>query len=95
MNFCEKLSEYMEMLHCTAKELSDTSGLSPATVSRYRSGERVPEPSSAAFIQLCNAIVLLSEKGSTAAPLSREAVVESSCTVRTLSLWIKSCSVKS
>lgn len=77
MNFSETLKEYMEMLHCTAKVLSDASGLSPATVSRYRSGERVPEPNSDAFDRLCNAIVLLSAKGVTAAPLTREAVVES------------------
>ena len=76
MNFSETLKKYMETLHCTAKELSDASGLSPATVSRYRSGERVPEPNSDAFDRLCNAIVLLSKKGSAAAPLSREAVVE-------------------
>lgn len=77
MNFSETLKKYMETLHCTAKELSDASGLSPATVSRYRSGERVPEPNSDAFDRLCNAIVLLSKKGSAAAPLTREAVVES------------------
>ena len=77
MNFSETLKKYMETLHCTAKELSDASGLSPATVSRYRSGERVPARNSDAFDRLCNAIVLLSKKGSAAAPLSREAVVES------------------
>ena len=77
MNFSEKLKDYMEMLQCTAKDLSDASQLSPATVSRYRSGERVPEPNSDAFDRLCNAIVLLSKKGSAAAPLSREVVVES------------------
>ena len=77
MNFSEKLKDYMEMLQCTAKDLSDVSELSPATVSRYRSGERVPEPNSDAFDRLCNAIVLLSKKGSAAAPLSREVVVES------------------
>ena len=77
MNFSEKLKEYMEMLHCTAKDLSDASGLSPATVSRYRSGERVPEPNSEAFDQLCNAIVSLAEKGSAAASLNRETVEES------------------
>ena len=77
MNFSEKLKDYMEMMQYTAKDLSDASQLSPATVSRYRSGERVPEPNSDAFDRLCNAIVLLSKKGSAAAPLSREVVVES------------------
>ncbi len=77
MNFSETLKEYMEMLHCTAKELSDASGLSPATVSRYRSGERIPALNSDAFDRLCNVIVLLSGKGIAAAPLTREAVIES------------------
>lgn len=77
MNFSETLKEYMEMLHCTAKELSDASGLSPATVSRYRSGERIPALNSDAFDRLCNAIVLLSGKGIAAAPLTRETVIES------------------
>ena len=75
MHFSEKLKEYMETLHCTAKELSDASGLSPATVSRYRGGERVPEPDSEAFDRLCNAIVSLSIDST--APLSRAAVEES------------------
>ena len=75
MHFSEKLKEYMETLHCTARELSDAAGLSPATVSRYRSGERVPEPYSDAFDRLCNAIVSLSI--GSAAPLSRATVEES------------------
>ena len=43
MTFKDKLSEYIEILDCTAKDLSDNSGLSPATISRYtysRSGFR-------------------------------------------------------
>ena len=31
MKFFEKLNEYMEGMNCTAKELSNASGLSPAT----------------------------------------------------------------
>ena len=49
MNFHEKLNEYIQMLSCTAKELSELSGLSAATLSRYRSGERVPDMRSSAF----------------------------------------------
>lgn len=49
MNFHEKLNEYIQMLPCTAKELSELSGLSAATLSRYRSGERVPDMHSSAF----------------------------------------------
>ena len=43
MNFHHKLNEYMERLSCTAKELCSLSGISAASFSRYRNGERVPE----------------------------------------------------
>lgn len=56
MNFHEKLNEYIQMLSCTAKELSELSGLSAATLSRYRSGERVPDMRSSTFSQLCSAL---------------------------------------
>ena len=38
MNFSETLKKYMETLHCTAKELSDASGLAAATGGRARRG---------------------------------------------------------
>lgn len=62
MNFHEKLNEYIQMLSCTAKELSELSGLSAATLSRYRSGERVPDMRSSTFSQLCSAIARISEQ---------------------------------
>ena len=62
MNFNEKLNEYIGKLKCTAKELSEASGLSEATLSRYRSGERVPEAESKAFDSLCCAVSELAEK---------------------------------
>lgn len=43
MNFAKKLNEYIELLDCTAKELAETSGLSAATLSRYRTGSRLPD----------------------------------------------------
>lgn len=68
MNFNEKLNEYISELDCTAKELSAVCGLSPATISRYRSGERMPEIDSDAFAQLCEGIAsLLREKSGDAA----------------------------
>ncbi len=42
MNFSEQLNEYMLQIDCSAKELSNISGLSPTVISRYRSGERTP-----------------------------------------------------
>ncbi len=62
MNFHEKLNEYIQTIPCTAKEISELSGLSAATLSRYRSGERVPEMRSPAFSQLCSAIAVLAER---------------------------------
>ena len=44
--FRDQLNEYISQLSCSGRELAEASGLSPATVSRYRSGER--EPKSAA-----------------------------------------------
>ena len=62
MKLSEKLNEYIEILDCTAKEISSLSGLSEATISRYRAGGRVPETDSEAFEQLCEAIAFLAEK---------------------------------
>ena len=62
MYFHEKLNEYIQTIPCTAKEVSDLSGLSAATLSRYRSGERVPEMRFPAFSQLCSAIAVLAER---------------------------------
>ena len=62
MKFCENLNEYIEALGCTAKDISSVSGLSEATISRYRAGGRVPEVDSEPFEQLCEAIALLAEK---------------------------------
>ena len=62
MKFYEQLNEYIQRIDCTAKELSDASGLSPATLSRYRSGERVPGIDTKAFRQLTVAIVQIAEK---------------------------------
>lgn len=56
MKFNEKLNEYIDILDCTAKELSRNSGISTATISRYRNGERVPEINSDALNHLCSAI---------------------------------------
>lgn len=62
MKFCEKLNEYIETLNCTAKDISSISGLSEATVSRYRAGGRMPEIDSEPFDRLCEAIASLAEQ---------------------------------
>ena len=61
MEFKDKLIEYLELLDCTSKDLSDTSGLSTATISRYKSGDRVPESNSDNFTNLVKGIVEISK----------------------------------
>lgn len=78
MNYSEKLNNYIEALKCTAKDLSKVSGLSPATLSRYRAGERIPEINSEAFNKICVAIASLSEKNHIGGEiLTENAVAES------------------
>lgn len=62
MTFNEKLTEYMNTLDCTAKMLSESSGLSAATLSRYRSGERIPDAGSENLSCLVKGIVQLAEE---------------------------------
>ena len=56
MKFKDQLNEYIELLDCTASELSQASGLSGATISRYRSGERVPAADSDALNTLIDGL---------------------------------------
>lgn len=44
--FSLTLNKYIDGIGCTARELAELSGLSAATISRYRSGDRVPEAGS-------------------------------------------------
>ena len=62
MKFNECINQYMDMLGCSAKELADISHISPAVLSRYRSGEREPSPESEQIQYLARGIVLLSKK---------------------------------
>ena len=66
MDFNYKLNEYMERLSCTARELCSLSGISAASFSRYRNGERVPELGTKTFEGLCSAIAQIAvQKGIT------------------------------
>ena len=42
MLFKDQLNIYMKELNCTAKQISEISELSAASLSRYRNGERIP-----------------------------------------------------
>lgn len=61
MDFKKLLDDYMKQLDCTAKDLAEKSGLSAATISRYRSGDRTPEDGSENFARLINGIVSIAE----------------------------------
>ena len=54
--FREKLNKYMELLNCSGKEFAEYSGISEATVSRYRSGARTPKANSEDMKRLCRGI---------------------------------------
>ena len=62
MTFSEQLNDYMEQLACSARELGDQGGISAASLSRYRSGARVPALGTKAFENLCSAIARLAAK---------------------------------
>lgn len=67
MAFSDLLNDYINTIDCSSKELSEKSMLSNSTISRYRSGERVPFPSdkrSAIVSALSSALVsIANEKG--------------------------------
>lgn len=79
MKFNEQLNTYISQISCTAKELCALSGISQATLSRYRNCERIPESDSSAFEELCSAIAeIVAEKeiqGITAASV-RQSFIE-------------------
>lgn len=54
--FCERLNKYMDMLGCSGKEFAEYSGISEATVSRYKSGVRIPRSDSEDMKKLCRGI---------------------------------------
>lgn len=56
MRFYEILNEYIDLLGCMGKDICEKSGISAATLSRYRSGERLPIHDSGAFDKLCFAL---------------------------------------
>lgn len=61
MDFKDKLAEYIELLDCSAKDLCKSSGLSAATISRYRSGERIPEANTENLTNLIEGIVCIAQ----------------------------------
>lgn len=62
MEFKDLLNKYILQLDCTAKTLSEASGLSAATISRYRSVDRIPDPGSDNYLALIRGIAKLASE---------------------------------
>ena len=62
MTFSEQLNAYISELNCTAKELTDVSGLSASVLSRYRTGSRIPTTDSEQFMQLVQGIATIANE---------------------------------
>lgn len=63
MKFYELFNQWIKELGCTARELSDATGLSAAVISRYRSGSRAPLKGSQQLEQLLAGLNELSTRG--------------------------------
>ncbi len=75
MQFHEMLNECLQRLNVTALALAEASELSPAVISRYRSGARTPGPDSETLLRLAKGIALLAEQRGDLT-LSQESVLE-------------------
>ena len=62
MSFSETLDKYIALVNCSAKELSERSGLSAATISRYRTGDRCPASGGSSVRRLALALAALAER---------------------------------
>ena len=60
--FRERLNEYLDMLHCSGREFAEQCEISESTVSRYKSGARVPKENSEDMKKLCRGICRLAEQ---------------------------------
>ena len=61
MKFNEILNKYLEEFNCSSKTLSELTNISPAVISRYRSGQRTPAIDSKQLKSIINAIKQISE----------------------------------
>lgn len=59
--FSDKLNEYLDLIKCSGKALSEYSGISEATISRYKTGERIPKPDSGEMQKLCRGLCQAAE----------------------------------
>ena len=62
MTFDKQINEYISILDCTAKELASASKITPATLSRYCNGIRVPSPNGVELNHLAEGISMLAQQ---------------------------------
>ena len=62
MEFNEYLNNYIEIIHCTVRELAEATSLSATVISRYRTGERKPNIDSEHLQKLVSGIVSIAKK---------------------------------
>lgn len=62
MDFTDLLNNYFTKLNCSSKEFSDLTGISPATISRYRNGKSIPDYDSQKLNDLINGIAKVAKE---------------------------------
>lgn len=62
MSFVSTLNEYCTLLDCSSKDLAERSGVSPSTLSRYRSGRRTPSYDGDSIHKLAHGIVSIADE---------------------------------
>ena len=62
MSFVSTLNEYCNLLECSSKDLAERSGISPSTLSRYRSGRRTPAYEGESVRKLAAGIVAIAQE---------------------------------
>lgn len=75
MDFNDRLNYYVDLLGCTSISLSKASGVSLASISRYRSGERTPASDSPQIALLAKGIATLSSESEVIATLDEQDVL--------------------
>lgn len=62
VSFVSTLNEYCNLLACSSKDLAERSGISPSTLSRYRSGRRTPFYDGESIHKLAAGIVSIAQE---------------------------------
>lgn len=75
MSFVSTLNEYCTLLDCSSKDLAERSGISPSTLSRYRSGRRTPFYDGESVHKLAHGIVSIAREMNVEGIGSEEEVV--------------------